>query len=70
MSTDTVRFFAFDRIIIDEFWQTLQCREKSSITTDDSVQWDDIEALLMKTKESALKRERALSHAFSHQVLI
>ncbi|PON81196.1 IQ motif, EF-hand binding site [Trema orientale] len=50
-------------------------REESSVNTDDLLQWDDhtqtlahIEAMLRKTKEAALKRERALSYAFSQQM--
>lgn len=42
---------------------------------DDCVHWDDqaqtleyIKAMLEKTKEAALTRERALACAFSHQV--
>ncbi|XP_015867234.3 protein IQ-DOMAIN 17 isoform X1 [Ziziphus jujuba] len=52
------------------------CREQSSIEDDDDyVRWDEhsqtlehIQAMLEKTKEAALKRERALSYAFSHQI--
>ncbi|XP_024017975.1 protein IQ-DOMAIN 14 isoform X1 [Morus notabilis] len=40
-------------------------REESSFNSEE---WDDIEALLAKTREAALKRESALSHAFSHQM--
>ncbi|KAF3432750.1 hypothetical protein FNV43_RR23852 [Rhamnella rubrinervis] len=50
------------------------CREENSVE-DDSVHWDDhaqmldyIQAMLEKTKEAALKRERALAYAFSHQM--
>lgn len=58
----------------------MQCREESSIIEDDDcvLHWEEnsqtpehIRAILLeKTKEAALKRERALSYAFSHQVLL
>jgi len=47
-------------------------RDGSSFAADD---WDDrprtieeIQAILQTRKDAALKRERALSYAFSHQV--
>ena len=52
----------------------MQSREESS-NVDDWIQWDEhpkaleeIQAILQKTKETTLKREKALAHAFSHQV--
>lgn len=61
-------------IIISQCIIYMQCREDSN----DSVQWEDhnnsqtlehIEALLLETKEAGLRRDRALSYAFSHQVI-
>lgn len=56
----------------------MQSREENGFAADDSVQWEDdhsqtlarIEAVLRKTKEAAMNRERALSYAFSQQVFI
>jgi len=52
--------------------QLIQFVEQSSSFADD---WDDrprtieeIQAMLQSRKEAALKKERALSYAFSHQV--
>jgi hypothetical protein len=49
-------------------------RDGSSFAADD---WDDrprtieeIQAMLQTRKDAALKRERALSYAFSHQVTL
>lgn len=54
----------------------MQSRDESS-TADEWVNWDDqhphsleeIQVMLQETKEVALKREKAIAHAFSHQVL-
>ena len=50
----------------------MQSRDGSSNV---DVHWDEhpktleeIQAILQKTKEATLKREKALAHAFSHQV--
>jgi accessory colonization factor AcfC len=55
---------------------SLQSRDESCIA-DDWIHWDDhpqaieeIQAMLQRAKEAALKRENALAHAFSHQVLL
>ncbi|XWS48643.1 hypothetical protein CRYUN_Cryun13aG0093700 [Craigia yunnanensis] len=49
-------------------------RDKCS-DVDDWIHWDEhpktleeIQAILQKTKEATLKREKALAHAFSHQI--
>ncbi|XVE58284.1 hypothetical protein DITRI_Ditri04bG0158000 [Diplodiscus trichospermus] len=49
-------------------------REESS-DVDDWIHWDEhpntleeIQAILQKTKEATLKREKALAHAFSHKI--
>lgn len=51
----------------------MQSRDGSYVADD----WDDyphiveeIQTLLEKTKEAALKREKSLAHAFSHQVFL
>jgi hypothetical protein len=53
-------------------WLQERSRDGSSFAADD---WDDrprtieeIQAMLQTRKDAALKRERALSYAFSHQV--
>jgi accessory colonization factor AcfC len=53
----------------------LQSKDESGIA-DEWIHWDDhpqtiedIQAMLQRAKEAALKRENALAHAFSHQVL-
>jgi len=54
----------------------MQSRDESS-TADEWVNWDDqhpqsleeIQVMLQETKQAALKREKALAHAFSRQVL-
>ena len=53
----------------------MQSRDESS-TADDWTHWDDnpqtieeIQVMLQKAKDAALKREKALANAFSHQVL-
>jgi len=55
-------------------WLQERSRDGSSFAADD---WDDrprtieeIQAMLQTRKDAALKRERALSYAFSHQVII
>ena len=54
-------------------WLQERSRVGSSFAADD---WDDrprtieeIQAMLQTRKDAALKRERALSYAFSHQVI-
>lgn len=53
----------------------MQSRDESS-TADDWTHWDDhpqtieeIQVMLQKAKDAALKREKALADAFYHQVL-
>ena len=53
----------------------MQSRDESYSTADDWVHWDDnpqtieeIQVMLRKAKEAAMKREKALTNAFSHQV--
>lgn len=57
----------------------MQSKDEESGTVDDLIHWDDvhpktleqIQAMLHKTKQAALKRERStISCAFSNQVLI
>lgn len=57
---------------VGRFWLQERSRDGSSFAADD---WDDrprtieeIQAMLQTRKDAALKRERALSYAFSHQV--
>lgn len=52
----------------------MQSGDESS-TADDWTHWDDhpqtieeIQVMLQKAKDAALKREKALANAFSHQV--